>query len=107
MITASAAQIAQQQDTIAPLLEVTCRFCKSPVRLNPDTPETRAEGIDPHQQMRKHLMQHLLDCGKIAHESGWLLDMLAYAGVDAEHWRDNMHRTLDYIVDAVDGKFPV
>lgn len=86
----------------ATALVVQCFYCGATVSLNEDTPATRLEGADPHQQIRKHIFeQH--STGEIVqhhHHAGWLIDMLFFrAPLDPERWKDNIVAMLEHYLE--------
>lgn len=92
-------------------MRVVCRFCSQQITLNDDTPETRKAGMDPSQQMRRHLLEHHLlehlekdpnSLDRHAYRCGWMIDRLAFACPgDHERFRKNAIALLDAYLEGV------
>ncbi len=55
-----------------------CLICNEPVTLNQDSEEARAAGIDPSQQLRRHLLKHIMKIPDLARTCGFLIDRLLF-----------------------------
>jgi hypothetical protein len=81
---------------IPPPLIIRCRYCHEQIELGPDSQEARAEGSDPRQQMREHVLQHPPDVLiKHARHLGWITDMLFFTCPEQpQRWRENIDRLI-------------
>ena len=80
--------------------QLRCRYCGEVITLNLDGPEARAEGKDPYQQMRKHILsKHVLDVARHTRKAGFLIDMLFFEAVNSpENWRKQISEMVDYLL---------
>jgi hypothetical protein len=79
-----------------------CRYCKETIVLNEDSPEARAARTDPHQQMRRHILQKHTVLEAVAHtrKLGWLIDMLWFDSPDKpENYRLAARNLLEFYID--------
>ena len=82
---------------------VECKLCGEQISLAKDTPDARATGVDPSQQLRKHLRDNhsTVDRLQLGHWSGWVVDRLAFKGVtNQERWKSSAHELLDHFLEA-------
>lgn len=86
-------------------MKLRCRMCQAELTLNPDSEEARNAGTDPRQQLRRHLLIHLLNQTlkwEIARKTGWLIDLLCFEPVEhPEKWRRWLQETFDRLVNEV------
>lgn len=81
-------------------LTVTCRLCYERFTLNEDGEQARAARTDPAQQMRRHLLKHLVKTAAHGRHVGWLVDALAFEADDRERWKRHLHSLLDAYVES-------
>lgn len=80
------------------MIQVMCVFCGESIELNEDTAETRKAGIDPSQQLRKHILECHGGAITVGRNAGWLLDRLAFRSSDQEKWRESCIKVLDWLM---------
>lgn len=93
---------------VQPQSQVACRYCGEVLTLNPDGEEARAKGEDPLQQMRKHVQTHgLLFVAQHARRCGFLIDMLAFDGVNRPgNYRKQLSEMVEFLLAEPVDKVP-
>jgi hypothetical protein len=78
---------------------VTCRICGRSLTLSEDSTETREAGIDPHQQLRLHILERHSSSQMVTHlhRVAWIVDMLAFTSEDPAY-REGAIGLLDYLM---------
>lgn len=78
-------------------MNMKCLICGQQFAMAEDSPETRAAGVDPTQQMRKHLTRHPARIMKLIGIAGWLIDRLMFeCPEDPAFWKTNTWKVLDW-----------
>jgi hypothetical protein len=88
----------------AAVSQVRCRYCGEVLVLNPDGEAARAAGSDPHQQIRRHILdkhqgwpENMLQIHM--RRIGWLIDMMFFESVnDPAKWRKQIAELVDYLL---------
>lgn len=76
---------------------VTCRYCKEVLNLGEDSDTARNSGDDPHQRMRRHLVdKHFIDMLSHARRVGWLIDALAFEAPNDPNWQKHLQDLLKW-----------
>lgn len=92
-------------NTKAPIT-LKCKVCGEILILNEDSIETRAAQTDPHQhqQIRKHLGTHPMHLIRLARETGWLIDLLAFEPTTEDsknRWKAHVNDLFEFFLAKV------